>query len=155
VAPARFAWLLSQTKPKLHFYAWAQHPYPTTPTEKPTQTVRWPNVTMTQLGRFESALRRWFGKSVPIWITEYGYETRPSPHGVTEAQQATYAKQAFDMAKSDPNVTMFIWFMFRDDPTSNWQSGLLRSLARGGGPKQLYDTFGALAEAVDEQYFLR
>ena len=62
---------------------------------------------------------------MPIWITEYGHETKPGePHGVTPAVQAAYAKQALTVAKKDPNVQMFIWFTFRDSAGNPWQSGL-------------------------------
>ena len=62
---------------------------------------------------------------MPIWITEYGHETKPGePHGVTTAKQAAYAKQALTVAKNDPNVQMFIWFVFRDSAGNPWQSGL-------------------------------
>ena len=75
---------------------------------------------------FEKKLEQWFKrKVVPIWVTEYGFETKPGePKGVTLAQQAAYAKQALAYVRDDPNVDMFIWFIFRDDPTSTWQSGL-------------------------------
>ena len=60
-----------------------------------------------------------------IWVTEYGFETKPGePKGVTNAQQAAYAKQAMTVVGQSPYVFMFIWFIFRDDPTSTWQSGL-------------------------------
>ena len=45
---------------------------------------------LTSLPQFETSLDKWFGrKNIPIWITEYGNETKPGePKGVTEAQQA-------------------------------------------------------------------
>ena len=58
--------------------------------QKPTQLVRYPNVTLTSMPRFEKDLDLAFKrKNIPIWITEYGNETRPGePKGVTEGQQA-------------------------------------------------------------------
>ena len=68
---------------------------------------------------------------MPVWITEYGHETKPGePKGVTLAQQAAYAKQALTFAKNDPNVQMFIWFTFRDSAGNPWQSGLESPVGR-------------------------
>jgi cellulase (glycosyl hydrolase family 5) len=147
-SPGRFAQLLSTVRPRLKFDAWSQHPYPTTLTELPTAKVRFPNVTMALLPTFEQSLDKWFGrKGIPIWITEYGYQTKPGqPKGVTYAQQAAYAKTAITMAKNDPRIGIFIWFIFRDDPTSTWVSGLLQ---RDGAKKALFPVFTALAHLVD------
>ena len=88
--------------------------------------MRWPNVTLSQLPRFEASLDRWFGRqNIPLWITEYGYQTKPAdPLGVTEAQQAQYLAQVMRQLKADPRVQMFVWFIFRDSANSHWQSGV-------------------------------
>jgi hypothetical protein len=128
VAPATFARLVAQANRKLRFDAWAQHPYPFPVNQAPTQRVQYPNVTLTTLPRLERDLDRWFGRrNTPIWITEYGNETKPGePKGVTEKQQAAYLQEAIEMAKRDPRVSMFVWFVFRDSSLSVWQSGLYR-----------------------------
>ncbi len=59
VAPGTFARLLAR-EPNLSFDAYATHPYPTRPDAPPTERVRWPNVTLSQLPRFEKSLDRWF-----------------------------------------------------------------------------------------------
>ena len=117
----------------VRFDAYAHHPYPFPVNQKPTQLVRYPNVTLKSMPRFEKdidiAFRR---KNIPIWITEYGNETRPGePKGVTEAQQAAYIPQAIAMAKADTRVQMFIWFVMQDSPGSLWQSGDLPRRRRG------------------------
>ena len=146
VAPGTFAKLLAQQK-GLKFDAWAHHPYPTSPNLPPLQKVRYPNVTLSTLPKFEADLKTFFHRSVPIWITEYGHETKPGePHGVTPAQQAAYAKQALTVAKNDPNVQMFIWFVFRDTAGNPWQSGLIGT---NGVQKPAYDEFGAVARLID------
>ena len=134
VAPGLFAQLVTRADPGLRFDAWAQHPYPSPVNRPPTQTVAWPNVGLTSLGRLEATLDQGFGrKGIPIWITEYGNETRPGePRGVTESQQADYLTEAIAIARGDPRVRMFIWFVFRDSPGSPWQSGLYRE---DGSPK--------------------
>ena len=127
VAPGTFLERVAKAAPRLKFDAWAQHPYPFPVAQPPTQKVRWPNVGMTSLPQLESALDRRFRKGIPIWITEYGNETRPGePKGVTEKQQAIYVPQAIAIARKDPRVKMFIWFVFQDSTGSPWQSGLYR-----------------------------
>jgi Cellulase (glycosyl hydrolase family 5) len=146
VAPGTFAKLLAQQK-GLKFDAWAHHPYPTAPNLPPLQKVRYPNVTLSTLPKFESDLRKFFHRSIPIWITEYGHETKPGePHGVSLATQAAYAKQALAVAKADLNVQMFIWFVFRDSAGNPWQSGLFTA---SGAQKPAYNQFGAVARLID------
>ncbi len=150
VAPGTFAKLLGQV-PGLKFDAWAHHPYPTSPNLPPTQKVRYPNVTLSTLPRFEKDLKSFFHRSVPVWITEYGHETKPpDPHGVSYATQAKYAQQALAIAKNDPNVQMFIWFVFRDAVGNPWQSGLYGS---SGAQKPAYGAFGAVARLIDGTMF--
>jgi len=147
LAPGTFARLLSTVRPRLQFDAWSHHPYSEIG-RPPTQQVRWPNVTLSQLSRFEQELDRWFGrKNIPIWITEYGFETQPDePKGVTWAQQATYVRQTLTLLRRDPRITVFIWFILRDDPTSTWQSGLI---SRAGREKPASNVFSGLAKALD------
>ena len=84
-------------------------------------------MTLSTLPKFEKDLHTWFHRTVPIWITEYGHETKPGEKkGVSLATQAAYAKQALGIARKDPNVQMFIWFTFRDSAGNPWQSGLLQ-----------------------------
>jgi hypothetical protein len=147
-SPGKFAQLLSTARPKLKFDAWSTHPYPTELTQKPIANVRWPNVTLAQLPQFETSIDQWFGrKNIPIWITEYGYQTKPQqPKGVTYSQQASYAKTALTFARNDPRVQMFIWFILRDDPTSTWHSGLL---SQDGTKKPVFGTFASMARLLD------
>jgi polysaccharide biosynthesis protein PslG len=146
VSPGMFAQLLAKV-PGLKFDAWAQHPYPTSKRAKPLEVVRYPNVTLSQLPTFEVNLKKFFHRTVPIWITEYGHETAPAdPGGVTLAQQAAYAKQALGFAKADPNVQMFIWFTFRDSAGNPWQSGLE---AASGAHKPSFASFASVAKPID------
>jgi hypothetical protein len=146
IAPGTFAKYLAKV-PGLKFDAWAHHPYPTSPNLPPTQKVRYPNVALLTLPTFETNLKTYFHRSVPIWITEYGHETKPpDPHGVSYATQAKYAVQALNIAKNDPNVQMFIWFVFHDSAGNPWQSGLYGS---HNDQKPAYDQFGAVARLID------
>jgi hypothetical protein len=125
IAPGLFAHLVSLARPAVKFDAWAHHPYSGLG-QGPNAKVLFPNVNLTQLPTFEKKLAQWFKKkTVNIWITEYGFETKPGePKGVSLAQQAAYAKQSIAYVQTLPYVHMYIWFIFRDDPTSTWQSGL-------------------------------
>jgi hypothetical protein len=146
-SPGRFAELLAAVKPRLRFDAWAHHPYPTSPAMRPTQKMRWPNVSLASLPTFEKALDGWFKrKRIPVWITEYGHETKPDKRGVSPATQRAFLSKAFAIARKDERVQMFIWFILRDRPSVPWQSGLLTA---GGAKKLAFATFTAAARAVD------
>ena len=147
-SPGRFAQLVAKANPRLKFDAWAHHPYPYPVNMKPTQLVRWPNVSLASLPRFEKSLDVWFKrKGVQIWITEYGHETKPGePAGVSESQQASYIKQALSIVKKDQRVQMFVWFVFQDTKTSLWQSGLYRLT---GAAKPGRAAFASAAKSLD------
>jgi hypothetical protein len=151
-SPGRFAQLVAKANPRLKFDAWAHHPYPTPQYLKPTQKVKWPNVSLSSMARFEKSLDTWFKrkKSNPVrmWITEYGHETKPDgePKGITRAKQASYAVQAFNIARKDARVDMFVWFIFRDNKSSLWQSGLK---TRTGKAKPALASFTRAAARVD------
>jgi hypothetical protein len=147
-APARFAELLAKARPKVRFDAYAHHPYGSPANQPPTQKVGWPNVGMTNVTRFAASIDKWFGrKNTPVWLTEYGHETRPEdPKGVTYAQQAAYLRTAVAMARRNTRIQMLIWFIMRDNPVSLWQSGLLTF---SGLEKPAFDLFSVLAKPVD------
>jgi hypothetical protein len=148
IAPALFAHLVATAPgPRVRFDAWAHHPYSNLG-QKPLAKVAWPNVNLGQMTRFEKSIDTWFHrKGVPIWITEYGFETKPGePKGVTLAQQAAYARQVFGIVQNDPRIAMFIWFIFRDDPTSTWQSGLEN---QDNSHKPAFAAFSQGARALD------
>jgi hypothetical protein len=148
VRPGTFAEGVAKANKHLKFDAWAQHPYPVPVNQKPTQKVLWPNVAMSSLPQFETSLDTWFGrKNIPVWITEYGNETKPGePAGVSESQQATYLTQAIGMAKKDPRVPMFVWFVMKDSDGSLWQSGVYR---KTGAAKPAQSRFAAAAAPLN------
>lgn len=133
-SPGKFAELVARANPRLKFDAWTHHPYPSVPSARPSQVVKWPNVSLASLPRFTTNLKKWFKrKTMPIWITEYGHQTRPEDSlGVPYATQAAYIQQAISLAARYPYVTMFIWFVFQDDQGQPWESGLY---TRNGTPK--------------------
>jgi hypothetical protein len=127
-----------------HFDAWAHHPYASRPTEKPTTKVK--SKTQVSLGNFgelNKALVRLYGNK-RIWITEYGYQTRPpdKTFGVKWSTQSKYLAQAFAIARKNPRVDMLVWYLLRDEKRlSGWQSGL-ETVA--GKHKPAYNTFRKL-----------
>jgi hypothetical protein len=133
-SPGKFAELVARANPRLRFDAWAHHPYPPVPSLGPNQRVRWPNVTLASMPRLHDSLKTWFKrKNVPMWITEYGHETRPEDRfGVPYATQAAFVRQSIATAKGYPFVDMFIWFVYQDDQGQQWESGLYR---QSGSPK--------------------
>jgi hypothetical protein len=148
VRPGTFAEGVAKANKRLKFDAWAHHPYPVPVNQKPTQKVQWPNVALSSLPQFETSLDKWFGrKNIPVWITEYGNETKPGePAGVTESQQASYLTQAIAIAKKDPRIPMFVWFVMRDSTGSLWQSGIYR---KTGAAKPAQPRFAAAAAPLN------
>jgi hypothetical protein len=146
-SPGRFAELVSKARPRLKFDAWAHHPYPSQPSARPSERVRWPNVSLSSLDRFGPALDGWFKrKNTPIWITEYGHETRALGRGISTSKQAAYLRQAVSLARKDPRTQMFIWFIFRDHAGTPWQSGVLEETGRR---KPSFGAFTGLARLLD------
>jgi polysaccharide biosynthesis protein PslG len=147
-SPARFARLLSEEQPRLRFDAWAQHPYPTRAEVAPSASVRWPRVGLGNLERFGDELDGWFDRDeTPLWITEYGHETRPTePLGIDPSLQARYAADAVSLAAGSGRVRLFLWFVFRDREETPWQSGLL---AEDASEKPSFARFAEVAARVD------
>ena len=83
-------------------------------------------MTLGSLPTLEAKLKTLFKrKSVPIWVTEYGHETKPQDEfGISYAKQAAYVRRSIAIARGYPFVTMFVWFVYQDDPGQPWDSGL-------------------------------
>ncbi len=147
-SPGKFAQLVAKADPRLRFDAWAEHPYPFTPSQAPTDKVRLPNVSLTQLPEFQKLLDKAFNRrNTPIWVTEYSHETRPQePRGVSYATQSSYARSALGIVKGYSFVPVFIWFVLRDDPSNPWQSGLLDE---DGSRKPSFAQFSSMARLLD------
>jgi hypothetical protein len=79
------------------------------------------------IGLLLSAISRMYGPK-HLWITEYGYQTRPPDPtilSVSWAKQAAYLRQAYAIARANPRIDMLLWFLVRDQPQiTGWQSGL-------------------------------
>jgi hypothetical protein len=126
------------------FDVYAHHPYygraNETPTTKPKgkQTVTLANISV-----LTKLLSKLYGNK-KLWITEYGYQTRPPDRafGVTWAKQAKYLTQAYKIARKNPRITMMLWFLLRDESRlGGWQSGFFTA---AGKKKPAYDAFRRL-----------
>ena len=150
VAPALFAQLVAKANPHLPFVAWATHPYPSVYALGPGQKVAWPNLALSTMTRFGASLKQWFHRSVPIWISEYGEQTRPEypSGGVSYAKQAADLQKAIQLAQQSPYVQMFIWFIFRDSTSATWASGVEK---RSGAKKPSYAAFARQAKQTAGQ----
>jgi hypothetical protein len=113
------------------FDAYAHHPYYGGKWEKPTTRPRNVGATAVVLGNIDvlvKELNRLYGRRVRLWITEFGYQTAPprDSYGLTYAQQAAWLRQSFGIAKRNPRIDMFLWFLLKDDSrAAGWQSGFL------------------------------
>jgi Cellulase (glycosyl hydrolase family 5) len=147
IAPATFARLVSLANPNLKFDAWATHPYPSVYRLGPGQKVSYPNVAFSTLDRFGADLAKWFHRPVPIWITEYGEQTKPEYPigGVTYSEQSADVQKAMQLAAEDPYVQMFVWFIFRDSTSQTWFSGVEK---KTGAKKPAYNSFAKAAAGI-------
>jgi Glycosyl hydrolase catalytic core len=111
------------------FDAYAHHPYYGSKTEKPTtMPTSKKSVTLANIGLLINQLNRLYGRSKRLWVTEYGYQTRPPDRlfGVSYATQAKYVHQAIAKARKTRRIDMFVWFLIRDERRlSGWQSGVV------------------------------
>jgi hypothetical protein len=115
------------------FDAYAHHPYYSNRFERPTTVPRSKKeVKLGNIGVLIKRLDSLYGGRKRLWITEYGYQTRPPDRlfGVRYATQARYVHQAFAVARKTRRIEMLVWFLIRDERRlSGWQSGVVS--ARG------------------------
>jgi hypothetical protein len=123
------AWLRALHRAGARLDAYAHHPYPVRPqSETPWQggCPHCATITMAELGRLLREVRRTFG-ALPIWLTEYAYQTNPpdSALGVSPGAQARHVASAARRVYTAPQVEMLIHFLVRDETRAEgWQSGL-------------------------------
>jgi hypothetical protein len=126
------------------FDVYSHHPYPVSRLESPSQAnCRYCTgiLTMARLPDLLSEVKRDFGASKRVWLTEYGYQTNPPDRylGVSRSLQATYLAQASYLALKAPRVDLLIHFLVKDERVSGrWQSGLFTV---GGAQKPSFWSF--------------
>jgi hypothetical protein len=128
VSPIPFMIALKKAGLK-HFDAYAHHPYYSNKNQTPKSRARGHNDV--QLGNIGDLIKEldklWRGRK-RVWITEYGFQTNPPDRlfGVSFARQAKYVTQSVAIARANPRIDVFIWFLMRDDTSAaGWQSGFL------------------------------
>jgi hypothetical protein len=138
--------LTAMKKAGARFDVYAHHPYYSGPSETPNTPPKAPTaVTLGNLGTLLTLLKKLYpGKH--LWITEYGYQTKPPDpiFGVSYAKQAKYLAEAVAIARKNPKIDMLVWFLLRDDRriAKGWQSGLVTV---SGKKKPAFSTFSRLA----------
>jgi hypothetical protein len=127
-----------------HFDVYAHHPYYGRPGETPSTMPKGKQtVTLANIGVLTKLLSKLYGNK-KLWITEYGYQTRPPDRtfGVSWIKQAKYLTQAYKIARRNPRITLMLWFLLKDEGRlGGWQSGLFTA---GGKKKPAYDAFRRL-----------
>jgi len=124
--------------------AFAHHPYYGKPSETPATKPGGTAIELGNLNTLIAEVNKLWGKK-RIWITEYGWQTRPPDRlfGVSFARQAAYVRQSYAMARANPRVDMMVWFILRDDTNLGigWQSGFLTA---AGKRKPAFNVFARL-----------
>ncbi len=107
----------------------AHHTYPWHPSITPTQKVRSKSaVTVGNINVLINTVNRLWGRKMPIWITEHGYQTDPPDptFGVSLQAQATYLTQSVNILRKNSRISMFLWFLIKDEEdVGRWQSGVI------------------------------
>jgi hypothetical protein len=147
ISPIRFIRELKRANARFDVYA--HHPYGrnklTSPRTIPSD--RRSQVSLGNINDLVAELTRLYGKRKKLWITEYGYQTRPpDPAGVSYARQAAWMRLAHTIARRHPRIELFLWFMIQDEADRNglafgydgWQSGLV---SLRGARKPAFFTF--------------
>jgi hypothetical protein len=118
--PAQF---VAQNPALFHATGWGHHPYDMlSPPARRATPPDW--VTMANLGDLSRELRRIYARygqktqttrGVPLYLTEYGYQTSPDPTHISFSQQAAFLNEAEYIASRNPNVRTLSQFLLVDD----------------------------------------
>lgn len=149
-SPQRFARFLKRSGAGALIDAYSHHPYipggsrrvaPSSRPDRPRSTV-----TLGNLG----ALLRLF-PTKPFYLTEYGYNTRPSDDfggfSVSELTQARYLREAYARAQRYGRVQALFWYLAVDQrpPGVPADHGVYTGLSRpNGSHKPSWDAFKGL-----------
>ncbi len=132
----------------LPIYGYAHHPYTYPAVQGPYyRPANRDEVPIGVLPRLTTAIRlaaraHAIPARVPIYLTEYGVQTRPSPLGVPERQQAEYMALSERIAWEDPNVAAFSQYLLRDEAPHGRLVGYRTGLETPTGkPKPSYLAF--------------
>jgi hypothetical protein len=125
--PADPATFVAANPGLFHATGYAHHPYALlTPPGRKSKSSD--DVAMSDLPALSRELKRIYARyrqkpqtsrGVPLYLTEYGYQTKPDPFTVSFSQQAAFINQAEYIAYKNPNVRAMSQFLLVDDaPTA-------------------------------------
>jgi hypothetical protein len=117
---------------RLNVTAVAHHPYVRGGSRSPLTPSRRDEITISSISRLKAILaqgarRGMLPRGLPIFYTEYGFQSRPPDRilGVPLSRQAAYLDQSEWIAYRDPAVRGLAQYLLRDDPQlAGFQSGL-------------------------------
>jgi hypothetical protein len=122
--PGDIATFVAQNPALFHASGYAHHPYALlSPPSRRSRSADW--VSMADLRTLSRELTRIYQRygqktqskrGVPLYLTEYGYQTKPDPiTHVSFSQQAAYINEAEYIAYKNPNVRAVNQFLLVDD----------------------------------------
>ncbi len=116
---------------------YAHHPYELifAPDTRPSWRDWATTGNLPKLQDYLSRLKGRYGRPgpLPLYLTEYGYQTNPPDRivGVSWRAQARYLSQAFAIARRHPRIELMLWHLLRDERRrGGWQSGLITASGR-------------------------
>jgi hypothetical protein len=132
--PAPFLRTLLAHGPRLRATAFGHHPYTQGAHSPPSEGVSPGQISFTNAGVLKRILARGARRGtipagLPLWYTEFGYQTDPpDPRlGVAPELQAEYINQADAVAAADPRVKAVSQYLLVDDKdVFGFQTGLRR-----------------------------
>ncbi len=132
----------------LPVYGYAMHPYTYPALEGTSYRPANPDqVTIGTLSRLSNAIDRAAAahaipRRVPIFLTEFGVESKPNPLGVSLTEQVEYDAVSEKIAYEDPGVASFSQYLLEDEPPHGREKGYRTGLeTSNGGRKLLYYAF--------------
>ena len=121
--PGDIATFVAQNPALFRATGYAHHPYALlTPPSRRQREADW--VSMADLHKLSRELTRIYQRygqktqsrrGVPLYLTEYGYQTKPDPVSVSFARQAAWINEAEYIAFKNPNVRAVNQFLLVDD----------------------------------------
>jgi hypothetical protein len=134
-------WLRGLRDEDVPMDAYSQHIYPGTPPTADTEVVPAWNTVEVLLDELDDVR-----PGLPLYITEAGYTTEPTPFrdsNVTEEEQADYLVDIYSLPQlKTPRVPVVVWFNLQDN--ANWPAGLVREDL---SEKTSYSRFREVVEA--------
>ena len=119
-----FDWLNALREADVPLDAYSQHIYPASAPKQDTDA----KPSWSSIDEFLADLDAW-KPGLPLYITEAGYTTAPTPFrktSVTEDEQAQYLHDIYRLPQvQNPRVRAIVWFNLQDN--ANWPAGLIRA----------------------------